>query len=200
VLAGIATLATATTSGLQADALGAVAMYLLAYGVMNTCVFGVLMMLPSRRPAQATTAETYDDLTGAARKRPLLGLAMAVGCLSLIGVPATVGFFAKFYLIRPAILSEDSTLLALAILIMINATISAAYYLKIIATMWAKPDPTADDSDSADASAPCICSPPLGIALTLCVTATVVFGVALPLTAALWNVSSAAAMTFLANR
>jgi len=83
---------------------------------------------------------------------------------------------------------------------MINATISAAYYLKIIATMWAKPDPTADVSDSADASAPCICSPPLGIALTLCVTATVVFGVALPLTAALWNVSSAAAMTFLGNR
>jgi NADH-quinone oxidoreductase subunit N len=215
VLAGIATLATAATSDLRTDALAAVAMYLLAYGVMNTCVFGVLMLIPSRRPAQATTAETYDDLAGTARKHPLLGLAMAVGCLSLIGVPATVGFFGKFYLIRPAIISGNTTLLWLAIFIMVNATISAAYYLKIISVMWAKSDfgsapDVLPDNAMADASSPgttgrraaasCLCSPPVGIAVVLCVTATVVFGVALPLTALLWDQSAAAALTFFNSR
>src|SRR5688500_10380194 len=50
------------------------------------------------RPPPATTAETFEDLAGQGRRHPLLGLAMAVCCFSLIGLPLTVGFVGKFYL------------------------------------------------------------------------------------------------------
>ena len=68
-------------------------------------VFGVLMMLPSRQRITdadgvvhrlpATSAETYDDITGAGRRHPMLALAMAICCISLIGIPLTVGFLGK---------------------------------------------------------------------------------------------------------
>ena len=47
---------------------------------------------------------------------------MAACCFSLIGLPLTVGFFGKLYLIRPALHSQ---LYGLVVLTMINAAISA---------------------------------------------------------------------------
>ena len=129
----------------HAAALRAVLFYLAAYGLMNTGAFGVLMLLPSRTSTPATTAETYDDLAGSARARPLLGLAMAVACLSLIGIPFTVGFWGKLYLIRAALGGGSTLLVWLAVITMLNALISAAYYLKIIATMWMR---AADEPDA----------------------------------------------------
>src|SRR5205823_11974115 len=103
----------------------------------------VLMLLPARPVRNwsgrvtpvppATTAETFEDLAGQGRRHPALGLAMAVCCFSLIGLPLTVGFFGKFYLIRPAL---HSHLYWLVVITMINAAISAAYYLRIVATMF----------------------------------------------------------------
>jgi NADH-quinone oxidoreductase subunit N len=158
----------------QSDALAGVLFYLAAYGVMNAGAFGVLMLLPSRatsyalgthpysagaraygggvspraarhRPPPATTAETFEDLAGQGRRHPLLGLAMAVCCFSLIGLPLTVGFVGKFYLIKPAL---EAGLMWLVVLTLINAAVSAAYYLRIVATMFLRPAPdTASDAD-----------------------------------------------------
>jgi NADH-quinone oxidoreductase subunit N len=158
----------------QSDALAGVLFYLAAYGVMNAGAFGVLMLLPSRatsyaqgahayslgaraygggvsaraarhRPPPATTAETFEDLAGQGRRHPLLGLAMAVCCFSLIGLPLTVGFVGKFYLIKPAL---EAGLVWLVVITLTNAAISAAYYLRIVATMFLRPAPgTATDAD-----------------------------------------------------
>src|SRR5690606_7497355 len=93
-------------AAVQLDALRGVLFYLAAYGITNAGAFGVLMLLPAREladgAAQGTSAETYDDIAGTGRTRPALGLAMAVACLSLTGLPLTIGFFGKFYLIAPA--------------------------------------------------------------------------------------------------
>src|SRR5690606_33807064 len=103
-----------TELGAGDEAMSGLLFYLTAYGIMNAGVFGVLMMLPSRRRITdadgqirrlpATSAEDYDDIAGAARRFPLLGVAMGICCISLIGIPLTVGFLAKFYIIRPALL------------------------------------------------------------------------------------------------
>ena len=58
---------------------------------------------------------------------------MALCLFSLIGMPLTVGFLGKFYLITRA-LSTGHTILA--VIVMLNAAIAAAYYLKIIAAMY----------------------------------------------------------------
>ena len=92
--------------GLADSALAGVLFYLAAYGIMNAGAFGVLMLLPARSPAHAqapaTSAETFEDLAGQGRRHLALGLAMAVCCFSLVGLPLTVGFFGKFYLLAPA--------------------------------------------------------------------------------------------------
>jgi NADH-quinone oxidoreductase subunit N len=164
-------------------ALQGVLFYLAVYGIMNVAVFGVLMLLPSRRTKAATSAETYEDLAGAGRNHVGLGLAMAVGCFSLTGLPLTVGFFGKFYLAAPALRAGD---VWLVVLMMINAAISAAYYLRIVGVMFLR-----TDSDGAalqtihkeTKDVPIQMPVVLGVAIST--FATLLFGIALPATSAL---------------
>lgn len=147
MLVGVAAILEARGNrSVQAEALRGVMFYLGAYGIMNTAAFGVLMLLPARpriepNPVPVETipaAETFDDLAGSGREHPGLGLAMAIGCFSLIGLPLTVGFWGKFYLIRPALRGSDYWL---ATLTMLNAAIAAAYYLRIVGAMFLRTAP-----------------------------------------------------------
>ena len=190
ILVGVAAVAGAADVMARQEAMGAVLFYVAAYGIMNAATFGVLQLLPSKTPLPSTTAETYEDLQGAGRLHPMLGLAITIGCLSLIGIPSTVGFFGKFYLLRPAITSGQSPLVWLAIITLVNAAISTGYYLKIIGTFWAP-------SDEASPATEVVQSKPVLAAITLSVIATLALGIILPLTGALFTHSSAAAATLL---
>ncbi len=121
---------------IQQDALSGILFYLTAYGIMNAGAFGVLMMLPARNGKG--TAETFEDLAGQGRRHPVLGLVMAICCFSLIGIPLTVGFLGKIYLIRPAL---DAGMIGLVVITVINAAVSAGYYLRIIGAMYLRPLP-----------------------------------------------------------
>jgi NADH-quinone oxidoreductase subunit N len=136
MLTGVATIASPETGFVQQEALQAVLFYLAAYGNMNAGAIGVLMMLPSRHPKAATSAETFDDLAGQGRNHIVLGLCMVVSCFSLIGLPLTVGFFGKLFLIKAQLRGENYWL---TIFTVINAAISAAYYLRIVASMFLRP-------------------------------------------------------------
>jgi NADH-quinone oxidoreductase subunit N len=149
MLVGITALVTTANPDIQTAALRGVLFYLAAYGLMNVAVFGVLILLPSRTPAPATSAETFEDIAGLGRKHLLLGLAMAVSCFSLIGLPLTVGFFGKFYLIAPAL---SARLYWLVIILVVNAAISAAYYLKIVAALFLRSEPSAARFPNAPSS------------------------------------------------
>jgi NADH-quinone oxidoreductase subunit N len=210
MLAGITALVSTNDPTVQAAALGGVLFYLAAYGIMNTGAFGVLMMLPSRDTgfagylepstdvaqapaATGTSAETFDDIAGQGRKHLMLGLAMAVCCWSLTGLPLTIGFFGKFYLIKPALMAGDanpeirSRMTWLVVFVVINAAISAAYYLKIIAAMFLRPEPSAmpaaDGSPASVAQAEPFARPwPIVAGIALSVLGTLVFGIYLPWT------------------
>jgi NADH-quinone oxidoreductase subunit N len=164
-------------SPFQLDALQGVLFYLFAYGLMNVGAFGVLMLLPTRArilspdrvevAPPATSAETFEDLRGTGRRHPALGLAMAVCCFSLIGLPLTIGFLGKLYLIMPAL---DGGLYTLVVITVINAAISAGYYLRIIGTMF-----LAADDDLVD-DTPAHQSMPITIAIAISVAGTILFG------------------------
>jgi NADH-quinone oxidoreductase subunit N len=155
VAAGDPSLDLVDRTGLQRTALAGVLFYLAAYGIMNAGAFGVLMLLPSReqrydrgdgtRPGidalPATTAETYEDLAGMGRRHVALAFAMSICCFSLIGMPLTVGFFAKLYVIQPALGIGTRQMNWLAAITAVNAAIGAAYYLRIVATMFLRPEP-----------------------------------------------------------
>ncbi len=188
-------------SQIQDSALQGVLFYLAAYGLMNAGAFGVLMLLPSRqlgpdgKPANpvATSAETWDDLAGAAKRHPGLGLAMAVCCFSLIGLPLTIGFFGKVYLIKPAL---DSRLNWLVIITMINAAVSAAYYLRIVATMYLRPELPAPAGESEQSGQVARAVPlPIAAAIALSVAGTLLFGIVLPAANSLTNRAQAARLS-----
>jgi NADH-quinone oxidoreductase subunit N len=230
MLVGITVLVTTHDPKIQSAALGGVLFYLAAYGIMNTGAFGVLMLIPSREnrfagylepspngpeypAATGSSAETFEDLAGQGRKHLWLGLAMAVCCWSLTGLPLTIGFFGKFFLIKPALSvatgaatgAVKSRMVWLVVLLVINAAISAAYYLKIIAAMFLRPEPAtgpqlslaAPSGRSAQGGLPdsrrsfvqteikCGCQRPIVAGIALSVFGTLAFGIYFPATSSL---------------
>jgi NADH-quinone oxidoreductase subunit N len=185
--------------GIQQQALTAVLFYLAAYGIMNTGAFGVLMLLPGRADVQgrfgadgevlptAGSAETFEDIAGSGRRHPTLGLAMLVCCLSLTGLPLTIGFFGKVLLIKTAwaAMANPTYHLMMAWLVVatvVNAAISAAYYLRIVAAMYLRADSTQTAFNRAPAAAPppALASWPVTVAVVLSVVGTLFFGIWLP--------------------
>ena len=104
-------------------------MYLLTYTLMTTAVFGVLLSLS----CDGREITQLDDLKGLSRHRPGMAFLMLIVMLSLAGIPPTVGFFAKFVVLK-AMIEVDMT--AYAIVAILFSVISAFYYLRIVKVMY----------------------------------------------------------------
>ena len=76
---------------------------------------------------------TLEDYAGLGRRSPLLAATLTIFLLSLIGIPMTGGFFAKFYVFSAAL---QSNLVWLMIIGVLNSAIGAYYYLRIIVAMY----------------------------------------------------------------
>jgi NADH-quinone oxidoreductase subunit N len=122
-------LPSAAEPGVMPQAVSSALFYLLAYAVSNLGAWGVVLAL-ERRGGEGLE---IDDYAGLGARRPGLALAMAVFMLSLIGVPPTAGFMAKFYLFRAVI---DADLIWLALVGVITSVISAYYYLRVVVVMY----------------------------------------------------------------
>ncbi len=121
----------------------AVVFYLVAYTAMTIGAFAVLAYLNSaQRPV-----ETVDDLAGLSVSRPWAALVMVLFLFSLIGMPLTAGFWAKFQVVFGAMdVPPDAAASAgsqsllwfilLAVITAINAAIGAWYYLRIATVMY----------------------------------------------------------------
>src|SRR5271169_503159 len=103
--------------------------YSASYAAMNVGAFAVVSHF-------ASTGEKYvtlSDYSGLGRRSPLLAGILTIFLLSLIGIPVTGGFFAKFYVFSAAL---QSGLVWLTIVGVINSAIAAYYYLRIIVYMY----------------------------------------------------------------
>jgi NADH-quinone oxidoreductase subunit N len=140
--------------------------YLFAYTFMAAGSFAVTTVVGRTGDGH----HRLDDYKGLSRVRPGVALVFAVLLLSQAGVPLTVGFLAKFYVIEAALESQFAGADVLAIIAMLTAVISAFMYLRIVASMYF--------SDPVDADAPAIRIPAsAGIALGLAVLGVLVLGV-----------------------
>jgi NADH-quinone oxidoreductase subunit N len=115
------------------DGLSATLFYIVIYGLMNLGAFAVLSLVYTNgRPA-----EELDDLSGLARRQPVIALAMAICVFSLMGLPPTAGFLGKVYIFSSALSAGadhafSTALIWLAIIGLLNSAIAAAYYLRIV--------------------------------------------------------------------
>jgi NADH-quinone oxidoreductase subunit N len=168
--------------------------YLTAYALANAGAFAVLMLLPARHARPGSSAETMEDLAGQGRHHVGLGLAMTVACFSLIGLPLTVGFLGKLMLIKPMLTASPisralpvghTQLIWLAVIMVVNAAISAGYYLRIVGTMFLRPAP---EDETGAAPMPALVMPfAVVLALTLSIFGTLLLGAVPPATEVLIN-------------
>lgn len=103
--------------------------YTAAYAAMNVGAFAVVSHF-------ANAGEKYvtlEDYAGLGRRSPVLAATFTFFLMSLIGIPITGGFFAKFYVLTAAL---NSNLVGLAILLVLNSAVGAYYYLRIIVMMY----------------------------------------------------------------
>jgi NADH-quinone oxidoreductase subunit N len=136
--------------------------YTAAYAAMNVGAFAVVSHW-------ANFGERYvalEDYAGLGRRSPLLAATLTVFLLSLIGIPITAGFFAKFYVFSAALKAD---LVGLTIIGLVNSAVGAYYYLRVIVVMYMR------ESREETAVAPMPAG--LGIALAVCVLVTIYLGV-----------------------
>ncbi len=126
ILMGIAALAAGTESYM--DGINGILIYLFAYMFTNVGAFLVVMVLEERQGS--TQLSVYEGLFA---RSPALALMLTVFLLSLAGIPATAGFWGKFFVFGAAVQRQYFWLAGAGV---INAGIAAFYYINVIRAMY----------------------------------------------------------------
>ncbi len=78
------------------------------------------------------------DVAGLGRRMPWTFAAIIIGGLSLIGVPLTVGFISKWYLVLAAL---EGQLWWIAVLVLLGSLLAAAYIWRVVEAAFFQPPP-----------------------------------------------------------
>lgn len=111
--------------------ISAACFYTAAYAAMNVGAFAVVTQISG----YAEHTRTIEDYTGVALRRPVLGALLAFFLASMIGIPFTGGFFAKFYVFSAAV---DGGHTGLAVVGLLNSGVACFYYLRLLVAMYGK--------------------------------------------------------------
>jgi len=135
--------------------------YTASYAAMNVGAFAVV----SHLAGAGERFVSLENYAGLGRRSPLLAATLTIFLLSLIGIPMTGGFFAKFYVFSAAV---QANLVGLTILGVLNSAVGAYYYLRIIVMMYMREAPEQLPATPVSAA--------LGTALAISIAATLYLG------------------------
>ena len=149
-------------AALPSSGISAAMFYAASYAAMNVGAFAVVSHFASAGERYVT----LEDYSGLGRRSPLLAATLTIFLLSLIGIPITGGFFAKFYVFSAAL---QANLVGLVIIGVLNGAVGAYYYLRVMVVMYMR-------EPREEAPLPPV---PTGLraALTLTVFATIYLGI-----------------------
>ena len=150
------------------EGVAAACFYTASYAAMNVGAFAVVTQVGGYKE----TVRTVADYQGLAIRRPVLAALLAFFLLSLIGIPFTGGFFGKFYVFTSALQAGH---VWLAVIGLINSGVACFYYLRLLSSVYTKPE-EATSAPDPEAAAPAI-SIPAGLGLTLTAAATLMLGI-----------------------
>src|SRR5207247_2199528 len=136
--------------------------YTASYAAMNVGAFAVV----GHFAGAGERYVTLEDYSGLGKRSPALAAIFTIFLLSLIGIPAFGGFFAKFYVFSSAV---KQNLMGLLLIGVLNSAVAAYYYLSLIVVMYMR-EPR---EETPVAAVP----PGLGIALGLSLAVTIFLGV-----------------------
>jgi NADH-quinone oxidoreductase subunit N len=138
--------------------------YLAAYAAMTLGFFACLGEIE----AAGGKTQLVGDLSGMFYRRPAASIGMTVCLISMIGLPLTAGFWAKFLVFMGTVAAgtKDPLSIAMAVLMAFNAVIAAGYYWRVLSKLF----------ETSDAFVPLrVFRPSLFVAYTICVVLTVVW-------------------------
>ena len=171
--AGYILVAFAAVTGMTSDsssvfggvpAYAAVLFYLLSYALVKVGAFTIVSQLGGKDEKYVT----LEDYAGLSQRHPWAAAALSLFLLSLLGLPVTAGFFGKFYIFKAAV---NANLIWLAVLMAVNSTIGAYYYLKVIVAMYMR-EPSEDSASTARIAFPAT----VNVVLAITAIGTVYFG------------------------
>lgn len=105
-------------------------LYAVAYSVMKAGAF----LAADLFTGVAGSGETA-KMRGIAARHPLVGVSFAIFILSLIGVPATVGFLGKLLVFQAGLGTGALGGVVLALILAANSALSLGYYAPILSTL-----------------------------------------------------------------
>lgn len=110
--------------------IAAMMIYIGIYLVMNLGAFFAVQMV-----AEQVGSEEIEDYRGLGPAMPAVGVVIGILMMSLVGLPPTGGFAAKFFLFI-AIIDGPRNFLWLAVAVAINTVIALYYYLRVLKVMY----------------------------------------------------------------
>ena len=122
--------------GLATEAAG---YYVVAYLVTTLAAFAALTQLPNSNENGCE----INDLHGLFWREPIVAVLLTVAMLSLAGIPLTVGFVGKFYLIAAGVSAQLWPLLGA---LLVGSAIGIYYYLRVVYSMTLPADSAVVDS------------------------------------------------------
>jgi NADH-quinone oxidoreductase subunit N len=115
-----------------AMAMEAVGFYLVAYTVTILAAFGIVSVLSGSE----RDADDLEDYRGLFWRRPVIASVFTAALFSLAGIPATMGFVGKFY-----VLSAGAAAAAwpLIIILVVTSVAGLFYYLRVVVALYSAP-------------------------------------------------------------
>lgn len=117
----------------------AVGFYLVAYFVTTLGAFGVVTALSKAGNGQ--DCDQVDDYRGLFWRMPGLAMIFAAMLLSLAGIPLTVGFIGKFYIV---VLGVQASMWVLLAALVLGSVVGLYYYLRLIVVMFLRDEKTSE--------------------------------------------------------
>ena len=158
--------AAAGTANMADAAAQSALVYMMAYMFTNLGAFAVVMAIEREDGGGGN----IEDITGLARSRPLMAMAMTIFMLSLTGIPLTAGFVGKLMVFASAV---QAGLIGLAVIGVLTSVVSAFYYMRVVVNMYLR--------DSSGDLQPALETPYVHYAIHIALAGTMVFGIFYPL-------------------
>ncbi len=141
-------IAVALASSGSYGGISATLFYLIVYAFASLGTFAALVSLSTEQHE----VSSLEELAGLGKTRPFAAAAIAVCMFSLAGIPPLAGFWGKLALfsssirlaLAPGTLDPDKGSMSFWFILLaiggaLNAAIAAAYYLRVVATMYFQP-------------------------------------------------------------
>jgi NADH-quinone oxidoreductase subunit N len=110
-------------------AVQAVSFYLVAYTVTLLAAFGVVTVVSG----SARDADDLEDYRGLFWRRPVIAGVFTGALLSLAGIPVTMGFLGKFYVLAAG---ANAAAWPLILILVVTSVAGLFYYLRIVVALY----------------------------------------------------------------